>query len=275
MELWSEAITIGKALPWFAWAVSAIALSQAVSGRTSVDLARVLLVVGWAFGLVGIYYSGWLRQNIWGSSAAAALLTLLAIWMVVWYQPVLAPANFGKIAANRAFWDIKQPSLRIQIGASDVYFQWEQAQRGNLFEYIRFLQDSVLLLERFGRRILVSTRLYDQSGELVAELVRNEWKVSPRAWDRNYNDTSLEIKNAAGDVVFQVVAMPDRIRLQGEWWSPRRSSDQPARGLLLAAGPRSERGVMAQMLFLPANLKNPIKPMFRYPSDTHLGELAP
>jgi hypothetical protein len=68
--------------------------------------------------------------------------------------------------------------------------------------------------------------------------------------------------------------MREQIRLQGEWWSPKLYPDEPTRGLRIAVGPRAQGGVTAQMDFLPSSRKNPIKPIFKYPSETHLGELV-
>lgn len=85
---------------------------------------------------------------------------------------------------------------------------------------INFFNASKLTLEEVDGRLMVSTQIRDQSGDVVAELTRNEWKVSapPKTWDRNYNSDSLEVKNAKGQVVLQVTIFPDRIRVLGEWW---------------------------------------------------------
>ena len=55
-------------------------------------------------------------------------------------------------------------------------------------------------IEKIDGKLMVSTMIRDSSGNVLAELRRNEWKVAPppKTWDRNYTDNALEVVNAEG-----------------------------------------------------------------------------
>jgi hypothetical protein len=60
----------------------------------------------------------------------------------------------------------------------------------------------------------------DSSGAIVAEIIRNQWKIRPELiWDGNFNRNALEMKNKFGDVILQIVVLDDRIKIQGVWRS--------------------------------------------------------
>jgi hypothetical protein len=78
------------------------------------------------------------------------------------------------------------------------------------------LQNSQFKVELINGKAKISTRITDESGNLIAEIIRNEWKVAPtRAWDRNYSGDALEVKDSRGYVVLQVRVLADRIQIQG------------------------------------------------------------
>lgn len=81
------------------------------------------------------------------------------------------------------------------------------------------LKASQFTVESSDGNIKVSTRITDSDGNLIAKIVRNEWKVFPgRSWDRNYSDDALEVRDSRGLVVLQVRTYPDRIQIQGARW---------------------------------------------------------
>lgn len=125
--------------------------------------------------------------------------------------------------------------------------------------------------------LLVSARIRGRDG-LVAEIIDNEWKVipPPKTWDRNYSTNALEVKDADGNIVFQIkldagVAGFDGqsvVRFQGIFF------DSDGNGIALIAD-ESNRGFSFD--FRPTNSTAPfpkIKPLFKYPSSLHLGVLA-
>lgn len=124
-------------------------------------------------------------------------------------------------------------------------------------------------------QIRVSAVIRDESGAIVAELVDNEWQVAgePTAFERNYSSNALEVKDAKGRVVLQVVALPDRIQLQLMTYTSE------GHAIFVAVERDKPFGPFGVGLVgsIPKGslMKWPeIRPIFRYPSRTHLGELA-
>ena len=66
-------------------------------------------------------------------------------------------------------------------------------------------------------RMLVSAKLKNERGDLVAEMKDNEWTHQARRaiFDRNYNDNVLEIKDVSGRVALQVADFGEAVELAG------------------------------------------------------------
>jgi hypothetical protein len=134
---------------------------------------------------------------------------------------------------------------------------------------VNFFERDHLLVELVDSALKVSTSIRDKDGNLIAEMIRIEWKVAPppKTWNRNYTTDALEVRDATGNIVLQVRVLPDRIRLHGEWW---RDKSTGVRLVSLGPGQRAEIAFWRDGI----RLQEPeIKPMFVYPSDTHMGEL--
>jgi len=134
-------------------------------------------------------------------------------------------------------------------------------------------QNSIIVSNTFDGTLSVSAKIRSRDG-LVAEISNNEWKVSPspRTWDRNYSSNALEVQNADGEIVFQV-----RIEkgfdssvvahFQGIFF------DSDGQGIAFVAAPTGG----AYITFITTNSTSripQIKPLFKYPSELHLGEFA-
>jgi hypothetical protein len=158
---------------------------------------------------------------------------------------------------------------KIQIGQSRVFIVNPDDPRAA--QLCPALRTTEFRVENIGGEVKVSAQMLDREGHLIAELVRNEWKVAPppRTWDRNYTDDALEVRDARGLVVLQVRALKDRVQLQGQW----RIDMGPPNGIRqLTVRENPERG--AELNISPADaVPPPIAPIFEYPSDRHLGEL--
>jgi hypothetical protein len=129
------------------------------------------------------------------------------------------------------------------------------------------LKDCPLKVVVRDGRLFVSTLIRNKHGDVVAEIVDNEWKVAPppRTFDRNYTDHALEVKDASGDVVLQIVLRDDIAQIQGKWYSADgagfamyvREDGEPA----LEKFPSGDQFRFAK-----------IRPMFKYPSELHPGQ---
>jgi len=187
-------------------------------------------------------------------------------------RPEAVPQYYGPLTPRSdLLFSVQQreKSRRLEIGDSCTMFKFTGLEGGHLFD---IFADSFLTIELIEGQVKVSTTIRDQSGDVVAELIRNEWKVAPHpgSWDLNYTKDALEVKDARNSIVLQVRALPDRIQLQGEWW------DNTGHGIRLVKNDNSlPRGGSILRLNRVNNLNPPphIEPIFEYPSDTHLGKM--
>jgi hypothetical protein len=264
-------VLVGRILdhPRLALVAALILAALSLSGRFSVTATRLLLFAAWIVAIFSFYGFEPIRCRLWllivtiGSSGGC--LCLLAAWA----QPEAVPLNTGILRPRYTLlWSSKAPNRLMEIGKSTAMLKWDGPNGGEMFN---FFNESKLTIEQAGRKVKVSTEVRDRNGNLVAELIRNEWKVLPAAWDRNYTDDALEVRDSTGTVVLQVKALPDRIQLQGEW---RTTGGYGAR---ISECINPQNGQVGGCITKLSPTYNPtdtqIKPMFEYPSDLHFGEL--
>lgn len=183
-------------------------------------------------------------------------------------QPAV-PTYTGKIEAEKTESHLfgKNIPRAIEIGDSGARLIYSGPQGS---PFMTFAENYHLKIDLIDGELKVSTQIRNRKGEMVAELVENEWKVAlpPKTWDRNYNKNTIEVKDDTGSIVLQVRALPDRIQLQGDWWQDE------IRGIRLVKDPNGRGGALTIFgpAFRPENA-SPILPLFRYPSERHLGEL--
>lgn len=173
-----------------------------------------------------------------------------------------ADAASGVLTSETLFSPDNNPSpAQFDVCDASPLFVWAGPKNQPFFDIFKGTQ---LTVERINGAVAVSTNLKDESGKLVAEIARNEWKVKPSLlWDKNFNRDSLEIRDASGDVVLQVTATPEFVRIRGKW------RDEGDQFLEITESPDK---LGAYIVFFPSQAI-PIAPLFQYPSDRHPGEL--
>jgi hypothetical protein len=249
--------------------LAAVLGGLALSGRFSVIATQLLFVAAWGVALIGLWGQPW--PIFLGSLAClGGGLFLLAYWA----RPDAIPSFSGMLSPKATL--LYPPSAggtipKLQIDDSGVFIV---APGGGPFSLLfPALEASKFKVESIDGKIKFSTDITDANGDLIAEIIRNEWKVSAlgRAWDHNYSDDALEVKDSKGRVVLQVRALPDRIQIQGAWYIDM----GPPNGIRRVIICKDQTQPDAQIVFTPPDAKNipSIPPMFKYPSDRHLGEL--
>ena len=233
----------------------------ALAGKFSVNAARILLFIAWIVGVWSLRMHG-----VW-----AAVFTFAVILIGAWARPEVVPRYFGRLTPSRRLLfstrGVERP--RLEIGDSGAVFIWAGPKGQPLF---KFFDDVHLTVELIRGRVMVSTKITDERGNIIAEIIRNEWRAPPpHAWDRNYSSDAIEVKNARGAIVLQVKALHDRIQLQGEWWR------DPINGVRLVANPPGDVAG-GSMIQFGRNNRPPrppeIRPLFVYPSETNLGRMV-
>jgi hypothetical protein len=153
----------------------------------------------------------------------------------------------------------------LEIGDSNTGFVWKGPQGAPI---LNIFGDNDVKIELEGGQIKVSTLLRNRKGQIIAELVKNEWKVSPppNTWDRNYSRDALEVLDPTGDIVLQVRLVENRVQLQAKFIG---SNGQQVG--LIKTGPHE-----SVIEFEPPSqpLIRKIKPIFKYPSELHFGEFV-
>jgi len=132
---------------------------------------------------------------------------------------------------------------------------------------------------QFGRNssgdLVANTTIRDRDGHLLVEVINNEWRVANAAWEKNYTDNALEVKDGDGRVVFQLFLLADRAEIQAEWW------DRDGNGFRIVEvkdKPDSQESekmgwVMVKMTRAYHPDDPAIQPMFKYPSKKYFGQL--
>lgn len=210
------------------------------------------------------------RIAIYSAATGLTLLVwIVALVMVRQISPPTIPSNAGVLKPTATVSPKRVLIRQLEIGNSGTVFVQVGTEGAPIF---KFCKDTELMVESFGGEIRVSTAINDRSGRLIAKLTRNEWSVQtpPTTWDRNYNHDALEVIDDRGDVALQIRVKPDRIQIQGKWYEPNGNG----RGWSFVESPDGSGGLM--QVLNPQHPENEIKikPMFRYPSALHLGELA-
>lgn len=236
----------------------------ALNGRYMV-FGYILLAVAWLliiFSLRSQPILFWIGFSL----VAAAFLSFAGYYL----KPPDAPSNAGTLRPQVLLSpDGIRP--RIEIGETGTSIS-ETDPFGTLI--LPFLKKEQFKIEIIDRAAKFSTKITDENNHLVAEIVHNEWLVSPppESWDRNYNDDTLEVKDASGDIVLQVRAFADHIQFQGVWWVERFVNLGKTRIEIWEN--KSARPWSAEIYIIPTNgSPKPIDPVFNYPSAQHLGEL--
>ena len=194
------------------------------------------------------------------------VLVVLEIGLAVTdYRREQQDAHSGTlIGPPRVLFSPTEQHPELEIGESGSVFKFA----GNPGEPMFVIADTSLTVVMDRGSVKVSAKIFDRTGALVAELYRNDWSTNRNAlYDRNYSANALEVRDNTGDIVLQVKVIEDRIQLQGIFYGTG------GHGCALAEVPEG-KGKGAIMVPLPGHPRPKIRPLFRYPSERYLGQLA-
>lgn len=157
---------------------------------------------------------------------------------------------------------------KLEFGDSGAILVYAGTQGAPLF---KIAEDNDIIVELVGGELKVSTKIRDSQGHIIAEVVRNEWKVNPnKTWDRNYTKNALEVRDPSGEVILQLRFVEDRVQFQAKLYDA--SGRRIGFGKILGT-----EGWGGAIEFTGPNnpeLSLKITPLFKYPSTFHLGELV-
>jgi hypothetical protein len=255
--------------------------------------AILTAVAGFALALIQFrisHYPTDRRTKVFKNLRFVALIFLVASGLGTIVSTYLGKSQTGKILAELEEQKGKNAMSgtfksgqgfigEVQIGKKGAVFSWD-GQR-SLLDVFTFglpiyakvsAENSVFVRRSLNGDLSVSARICDENG-LVSEIVNNDWLVGarPRIWDRNYSSNALEIIDANGAVVFQVELAGGKtgitVCMQGFFY------DSEGNGMGFVEDPSG--GSEVWKLYKTNGFSNPfIKPLFKYPSEQHLGKYA-
>lgn len=235
-----------------------------------IDVKYVLI---WIMGAIAAI--GWLKPKVvprWLNVLVVLLITIVAV-----IQTVAATRESREKEAQRFVGKLESPTSHIffarkrppqlEFGDSGAIFIYEGPEGASLFS---IFEDNSLTIWTETSQIKISTILKNRKGEVIAQLQANEWIIKKeKAFDRNFTADALEVIDETGDVVLQVRVKEDRIQFQGKFY------DSTGRGVAFGkvCGPQGVGGGIEFTRPDHPQLKLKIEPIFKYPSELHLGEL--
>ena len=226
-------------------------------------LSQIIVTIGIIFTAIGGFGSYYFGQKI--DSEKAKIQESRTIKEETTKATVgrLQPTEIKKII------DIKHNIYpKFEFGDSGAILIFAGPQGSPIF---KFADDNNLIVSVVNGNISVSATIKDKQGSIVAEVIDNEWKINPKnSWDRNYSSNALEVKNASGEVVLQIKLVEDRIQFQGKLY------DSNGRGIAFGKmlGQDGWGGGIEMTGQNHPNLEMKINPIFKYPSELHLGEFV-
>ncbi len=233
----------------------------------------------WSFISTGfIYILLWWyprKRFSWKSKMIILPLFYIVFWIICndyaltsWMKEK-ANQPSGELSIN---WNEKKKPIsdkaKLEIGTSRIVLIYNNSVLPLMFEKI----DSNIKWKNVKGKMFLTTDVHDKTGALIVNITDNHWTVSDSKailWEKNFTNSALEIKDKRGYIVLQVELLPDRIRIQGEWWDEygngvryaQQHYDIPGRG-----------GASTTKLSKDNYPKEPrIKPMFKYPSEKYFG----
>lgn len=182
------------------------------------------------------------------------LLSLLIALIGLWFY-----FKDKRLDTTTGYLSSRNPPLKKYISVGSVRFIIDAPN--NVF--LRDDDVPVLSLREANHRLFVSTTIRNENGELIAELLDNEWKLNKNAiFDRNYTDNILEVREQNGRVALQVVDFGDTIHVEGIF--------RCRNGWTTVLG-HVEGGALMDIKPPGSEPKFEIRQICRYPSDQHLG----
>ena len=228
-----------------------------------------LIVIALLVALLGLY-----KKDTWPLWVTFGISGLLLIYAIV--QTAIEVREDKEVAKSRYVGTLEPKSKVLFSTRDNVTPDIELGNGGTILSYagpqgepaFQIFNDNSLTVIIDEGQVKVSTLIRDKSGAAVAELINNEWKVNRNnTFDRNYSKDALEVKDNSGDIVLQVKALTDRIQFQGKFY------DGKGKGVALGKHHSGKGGIFEMTGPNHPNLEMKIEPIFKYPSENHLGKL--
>jgi hypothetical protein len=293
MVSWGAVSLLVVVLVGIAFGVLGMNPAQYVIAQVCLVVSAVVLAarVGWWLAIeqrdASVFHRSILSLLILG------FVGVLCVEVVSWTQRLKSrqpPQSAGTLSSRTILSTVAGIVPTIEIGTSGVIFTRSvpggpprsEFEIGKIFmgagqyafeSLTPILSDCELKVETVNSETKVSMVLLDAGANVIAKLVRNDWDWGgrPVSFDRNYNKDSIEVQDNSGHIVLQLAVLQDRVRLQLVCF---RKNGNRAYMIQFKQHPTGARDALVSFNNTAKDdLAEVIKPLFRYPSSLHFGEL--
>ncbi len=193
-------------------------------------------------------------QNKWLGLSLTAVVSL-AVGLAGFYQRY----HGSKLATTSGVITSPQAStMSVSVGSAEFVML---SSDGVVFDDSK---EPLFQIRLVSGRLLVTTRIRDENGNLIAEMTDNEWKhqQAPAIFDRNYTQAALEIRDRSGTVALQVANLGRTIAVAAIFHCPN--------GWTYMAGPLGGESSGIELRPPGQPLTTSIPSICEYPSELHL-----
>lgn len=158
-----------------------------------------------------------------------------------------------------------QKPFEVNLGSNILIQTISELSGGiNLSRFINVGYEYPIQIKFKDRKLLISADIKNKDGVTIAKIVDNDWLVNENkiiASDRNYNDYAFEVIDSDRIPVLQVYLKDqNKIYIGGLFYFPKGRMLVTPNGIII--NPSSDQ------------INEYIEPIFRYPSDKYLGQMA-
>ena len=166
----------------------------------------------------------------WTAQVAIQIAALLVVSSILWFaygQAAWNSEQSGKfegtlISPPSQFGPNDGIALRFADTEGPADIAWgSHPPPGRAADLVRIANDTRLRLDRGPNgTVLLTTQVRDSRGNLIVDIDRNRWRVSPDtsvSWDHNYTSNALEVLDGRGHAVLSVSLFSNEVALQGLW----------------------------------------------------------
>lgn len=197
-------------------------------------------------------------QNKW-VALALALVSVIALVLTVfglyWESRARKLATSSGVLSS----PVQESTISVSVGSAEFVML---SRDGVVFDDGKSPLLSIRLVKQ---RLLVTTQIRDENGNVIAEMKDNEWKhqQGPAIFDRNYTEDVLEIRDKSGTVALQVANLGRTIAVAAIFHC--------SNGWTYEAGPLGGGGSGIELRPPGHPLTSSIPAICDYPSDLHFG----
>lgn len=231
---------------------------------------------------------GWFKSDTTSRRLTLGFIFLTSLVVILNLANVIRNKS---AKARKEFAGTLKPESTKLFTSEKNFTNWEfgtnfREKRGTIFRYTagkpftqafgltgvwwKSLDENFLELDSEDGQLNVSVTVRDNIGEVIAILSRNEWRVNhpAKAMDRNYTKDMLEVIDHRNSVVLQIRLLDDRVQMNGIFYGSN------GKGVAVFPHPRNGAGSFVMLDKENQPDPNTLKPLFKYPSDLHLGEFV-